>query len=224
MTFPGLKSLLGGTTAALCGAENPTGGSRSASNRSAENGTTSGSGSESTGRRQSGDDKVSLSSEVPLLQKLEARDRKVRQDEAAHVAVADQFAGAPTYTCQRGPDGKACAIGGEVSLDIAEVAGVLEATLQKAETIRVAALAPAQPSGQDRKVAARAAGMATEARQEMVAESKSDVENDAQADSVLTGETASDDHSAVTSSFLSTSVSTHRPLDIHACNEDAFLF
>ena len=215
MTFPGLKSLFSGTNP-VSGVENSTGGNRSASTRSAGDGTASGSGSESAGRRLSGDDKVSLSSEAQMLQKLAARDREVRQHEAAHVAIAGQFAGAPTYTYQRGPDGKAYAIGGEVSLDIAKVAGDPEATLQKAETIHAAALAPAQPSGQDRKVAARAAGMAAEARQELVAESKPDVANDAHSDPVLTGEPASEDYSAETSASPATAASMHRPLDIHA--------
>ncbi|MGD8593288.1 MAG: putative metalloprotease CJM1_0395 family protein, partial [Gammaproteobacteria bacterium] len=42
-----------------------------------------------------------------------------------------------------------------------------QATLIKANQIRAAALAPAEPSGQDRKVAAQASQMAADARAEM---------------------------------------------------------
>ena len=215
MTFPGLKSLFSGTNPAI-GAETSSVGNRTVSSRGAGSETDSGNNAENTAGRPPGDDKVSLSPEAQMLQKLAARDREVRQHEAAHVAAAGQYAGSPTYTYQRGPDGKAYAIGGEVSLDIAEVAGDPEATLQKAETIRTAALAPAQPSGQDRKVASRASGMAAKARQEMVEESKSNVGNEEQSDPVLTDESSSDDHSAATSSSPATAVSMHRPLDIHA--------
>ena len=66
----------------------------------------------------------------------------------------------------RGPDGRLYAVGGEVSID-ASAANTPEATLAKAEIIRRAALAPADPSAQDRAVAAQAVKMATEARAEI---------------------------------------------------------
>jgi hypothetical protein len=47
------------------------------------------------------------------------------------------------------------------------VAGDPNATLQKAQQIQAAALAPTQPSSQDRIVAARAAKMAIEAKAEI---------------------------------------------------------
>lgn len=108
--------------------------------------------------------------EQKQLRELQRRDQEVRAHEAAHKAVAGQLArGATTYSYQRGPDGQLYAVGGEVSIDTNAVSNDPEATLQKAEQIRAAALAPAQPSGQDLAVASAAAAMAAEARAELAA-------------------------------------------------------
>ena len=108
--------------------------------------------------------------EKMIIDQLKARDREVRNHEAAHAAVGGQYAGSPSYTFQQGPDGKKYAVGGEVSIDVSKVANDPQATLQKAEIVRAAALAPAQPSAQDRQVAAQASQMATEAKQEIARE------------------------------------------------------
>jgi hypothetical protein len=65
------------------------------------------------------------------------------------------------------------ATGGEVSIDTSKASSP-EATLAKAERIRRAALAPAQPSAQDRAIAAQAARMAMQARQEIAAQQRSE--------------------------------------------------
>lgn len=107
--------------------------------------------------------------ERKALQELKSIDREVRAHEAAHKAAAGGLTkGAATFSYQRGSDGQQYAIGGEVSIDVSEVAGDPQATLQKANTILSAALAPAQPSSQDHAVAAMAAQMAAEARMEML--------------------------------------------------------
>lgn len=100
---------------------------------------------------------------------LAARDREVRAHERAHAAVGGQYAGAPRYEFERGPDGVSYAISGEVSIDTSKGATPQE-TLQKAQTIRRAALAPAEPSPQDRRVAAQASQMEAEALREISAE------------------------------------------------------
>jgi hypothetical protein len=64
------------------------------------------------------------------------------------------------------------AVGGEVPIDVSPVPANPQATLQKAEAIQRAALAPAEPSGQDRQVAARAAALALTARQELARQSQ----------------------------------------------------
>jgi len=102
------------------------------------------------------------------LQKLRSRDQEVRAHEAAHKAAAGQYAnGAASFTYQRGPNGQLYATGGEVGINTSVVKGDPEATVQKANQIRAAALAPAQPSSQDLAVASAAAVMATEARAEI---------------------------------------------------------
>jgi len=106
--------------------------------------------------------------DLQQIQKLKARDREVRAHEAAHVAAgAGIVRGGTSFTYQRGPDGVQYAIGGEVQIDTSKVTGDPQATVRKAERIRAAALAPAQPSSADRAIAARAAQMAIEARAEI---------------------------------------------------------
>ena len=98
---------------------------------------------------------------------LKARDREVRAHERAHQAAGGQYAGAASYTFERGPDGRAYAVGGEVPIDASEIKGDPEATIEKMEQVKAAALAPAEPSGQDRKVAAMADAKAAQARAEL---------------------------------------------------------
>lgn len=98
---------------------------------------------------------------------LKERDREVRAHEMAHVAAgAGLVTRGASYTYQTGPDGQSYAIGGEVGIDTSP-GRTPEETLAKAERIRAAALAPAEPSGQDRQVAAQASRMAVDARLEI---------------------------------------------------------
>lgn len=111
-------------------------------------------------------------SEQQQVEALRAGDREVRAHEAAHKAVAGNLArGSATFSYQQGPDGRRYAVSGEVSIDTSPVAGDPQATLQKAQTIRAAALAPAQPSNQDRAVAAKATQMAAKTRAELASQS-----------------------------------------------------
>ncbi len=108
-----------------------------------------------------------VEAQAALLQ-LAQRDREVRAHEQAHVMAAGPYArGGPTYTFQRGPDGRLYAVGGEVAIDTAPVAGDPEATLRKAQQVKAAALAPPEPSSQDRAVASAAARMASAAQAEI---------------------------------------------------------
>ncbi|MBN1140945.1 MAG: hypothetical protein JXB25_03985 [Deltaproteobacteria bacterium] len=136
--------------------------------------TATGSGAETeTGRggASSVQDQVTLSPEArQKIQELANRDREVRTHEAAHAAVGGPYAGAPRYSYQQGPDGRRYAVGGEVDIDTAKIPGDPKQTLAKAETIRRAALAPANPSAADRAIAAKAVRMAAEARSEITAE------------------------------------------------------
>jgi len=125
--------------------------------------------------KSSGENTTELSEQdIQQLQKLKSRDQVVRAHEAAHIAAGSGLIqGGASFSFQRGPDGVQYAIGGEVKIDASKVTGDPEATLQKAERIQAAALAPAQPSTQDRNVAAKAAQMAIEARAEINSEEAS---------------------------------------------------
>ncbi len=103
--------------------------------------------------------------EKEVVEKLKARDQEVRRHEAAHAAAGGSFAGAPTFSYQQGPDGKRYAVGGEVSIDLSP-GSTPEETARKADQIRAAALAPADPSGQDQAVAAAAVQMKAQAQAE----------------------------------------------------------
>jgi hypothetical protein len=142
--------------------------------------TTSSPLSTSQGQRVAGvTSKSGLSSDEELtdqeksqLRELKARDREVRAHEQAHIAAGGRYVrGGASYTFQRGPDGKQYAIGGEVKIDVSKKRDP-EATLEKAQQIQRAALAPAQPSTTDRAIAAKAAQMAVEARAEIAQEKR----------------------------------------------------
>ena len=103
------------------------------------------------------------------LESLRQRDQEVRLHEQAHLLAAGPYAkGAPSYTYQTGPDGQRYAVGGEVPIDLSAVPGDPQATLQKALTIRRAALAPTDPSETDQAVAAQATALAAQAQQKLL--------------------------------------------------------
>ena len=105
--------------------------------------------------------------ELSQLRLLKNRDREVRAHEQAHASVGGPYAGAPNYQYTKGPDGQQYASSGHVNIDSSKIAGDPEATLQKALQLKRAALAPAQPSQQDRRVAANAQQLAIEARADL---------------------------------------------------------
>lgn len=99
-----------------------------------------------------------------VISELSKRDREVRTHEQAHASVGGQYASAPSYEMTEGPDGREYAVGGHVTIDTSPVADDPEATLDKSQIVERAALAPAQPSEQDLKVASEARAMGNEAR------------------------------------------------------------
>ncbi|MEA3544239.1 MAG: putative metalloprotease CJM1_0395 family protein [Thermodesulfobacteriota bacterium] len=122
-------------------------------------------------------DSVELSREAQEIRELQVRDREVRAHEAAHAAAGGVYAGAPTYAFKRGPDGQSYAVSGAVSIDISPIKGDPQATLQKAQQVRTAALAPAEPSAQDMRVAQKAQSMAAAARMEISQEVTQDLKS-----------------------------------------------
>ena len=104
-----------------------------------------------------------------VVSQLAQRDQQVRTHEAAHVAAGGMYVrGGARFSYTTGPDGRAYATGGEVSIDRSAVPGDPAATIQKLRQVQRAALAPADPSPQDRSVAAGAAMSITQAQMELV--------------------------------------------------------
>jgi len=100
------------------------------------------------------------------IQKLAQIDQRVRAHELAHMAVGGQYAGAPSYSYVVGPDGKLYAVAGEVPIDLSEEP-TPEATVNKMRQVIAAALAPADPSPQDYRVAAIASQKLMKALQKL---------------------------------------------------------
>ena len=122
---------------------------------------------------------------------LEVIDTKVRAHELAHLAAAGSYAtGGASFQYAKGPDGKQYAVAGEVGIDTGKESSP-EATISKMQTVRAAALAPADPSPQDQKVAARASLVIAEASQELqmvrLEQVKGKAGDTAKAEAVLAG-------------------------------------
>jgi hypothetical protein len=105
--------------------------------------------------------------EKEAVEKLEDRDQEVKSHEQAHQIAGGNLVRGKNFSYTTGPDGKRYAIGGEVQIDISEVPNDPEATIQKMQQVKRAALAPSDPSMQDRAVAARAAQIEAKARSEL---------------------------------------------------------
>lgn len=108
--------------------------------------------------------------ELDVISELSARDAEVRTHEQQHQAVGGQHAGAATFSYTTGPDGVQYAVSGEVGIDVAPVANDPQATIDKMRTVRAAALAPSEPSPQDRAVAAEATRIMLQAQAELAQE------------------------------------------------------
>lgn len=103
---------------------------------------------------------------------LKQTDRRVRAHEMAHVAAGGSLVkSGANFNYETGPDGQRYAVGGEVAID-ASPGRSPEETIDKATRIKAAALAPADPSPQDRQVAALAARMALQASIERTIQQK----------------------------------------------------
>ncbi|MCI7014012.1 MAG: hypothetical protein MR878_01320 [Campylobacter sp.] len=146
------------------GVENNTGNSSGDKTSNAENNTQN--NDKNAGQKNIGE----LSREEQrIVTELQAADTNVRAHEAAHMAAGGGLTSPASYTYERGPDNKMYAVAGEVGISTSE-GNTPQESLNKAQTIRRAALAPADPSPQDLKVAAQAASMEMSARAEILQE------------------------------------------------------
>lgn len=133
---------------------------------------------ESESKQQVQNQEQQQKQDLELVRSLSQRDSEVHAHENAHSAVGGQYAGSANYTYQQGPDGVSYAVGGEVPIDVGAIPGNPAATLEKMQLVQRAALAPADPSSQDRKIAALAAQQAGQARAELVSESRGSSSSD----------------------------------------------
>lgn len=106
-----------------------------------------------------------------IINQLKTIEKKVIAHEMAHKSVGGELAGPVNYKYAVGPDGKRYIVGGEVPIKIRK-GKTPEETIKIAQKIKAAALAPANPSPQDLKVAAQASLMEIKARMEMQAHNK----------------------------------------------------
>ncbi len=121
---------------------------------------------ESAGKENAEQQQQEQRAEQQEIAELKQRDAEVRSHEQAHAAAGGQYASAPKYEYERGPDGRRYVVDGEVSIDISEES-TPEETIRKAQQVKAAALAPAEPSAQDLRVANEATQIALEARSEI---------------------------------------------------------
>ena len=134
-----------------------------ASEQSRRNGQTSSQGDDAS----SEEEKKKAQQEEKVVQDLKKRDAEVRTHEQAHKTAGGQYAGSPAFEMTKGPDGQSYATGGHVNIDISAIPDDPQATLNKMMQIKSAALAPAEPSAQDLKAAAKADMVAAAARSEL---------------------------------------------------------
>ncbi|MFH2091082.1 MAG: putative metalloprotease CJM1_0395 family protein [Pseudomonadota bacterium] len=107
--------------------------------------------------------------QVRVLDQLQQIDAQVRRHEMAHIAAGGRYiTSGATFSYQKGPDGRNYAVGGEVGIDSSPVPGDPQATIQKMRQVKNAALAPADPSSQDMKVASQATSNLSKALSELM--------------------------------------------------------
>ena len=164
--------------------------------------------------------------EVDQLRRI---DRQVRRHEQAHKAAGGRFAGAISYDYSQGPDGRRYAVGGEVGIDVSKEADPA-ATIAKMRQVKAAASAPADPSAQDRAVAASASRLEMEARNELARENKERGVKPASGQEPSSAANADHDGKSMAKpaepsrrygtssaiSFMSLDLHSYRPLDVTA--------
>lgn len=168
--------------------------------------------------------------EQQQVQELKSRDQEVKTHEQAHATVAGRYASAPSYSYELGPDGKQYAVGGEVQIDIAPVAGDPQATVQKMQQVRAAALAPAEPSAADRRIAAEAAQRQIQAQAELVQQNSVLTQNatatsdSSEQNAVVGNEYSSTDSSAESSGFAAQVAQTDISYRVSESDSSAIIY
>lgn len=117
------------------------------------------------------------SEEQKKIEELKKIDAKVKAHELAHQAAAGELFRGKSFKYVTGPDGKQYAVGGEVSIDITPDPENPQKTIQKMQKARRAALAPADPSSTDLKIASETLKIEAEARRKLNEEKNNELKN-----------------------------------------------
>lgn len=138
--------------------------------KGAEGGAVPGTGSPGEKSAIGSDKKLDDPQVQAVVAKLKSTEDKVKAHEAAHKAAGGTMTGPISYSYTRGPDGKNYVTGGEVPIKISS-GKTPEETIARMQQVVQAALAPSDPSPQDRAVAAQASAMEQQARTEKTSSS-----------------------------------------------------
>jgi hypothetical protein len=121
-------------------------------------------------KKQNPDD--SASNKQKAVEELKSRDKEVRNHEAAHSTNPELIKiGSAQFDYTIGPDGKAYATGGKITLSTGN-SKTPEEALSKAEALKKASMAPGEPSSQDFQALNAAVAMEFEARNQIYSERK----------------------------------------------------
>lgn len=121
-------------------------------------------------KQQNPDDPAS--NKQKTIDELKSRDKEVRTHEAAHTTNPELIKiGSAQFDYTIGPDGKAYATGGKVTLSTGN-SKTPEEALSKAEALKKASMAPGEPSPQDSQALNSAVAMEFEARNRIYSDRK----------------------------------------------------
>lgn len=112
---------------------------------------------------------------VQTVRELQRIETSVQAHEAAHMAAGGSLAGGASYGYTQGPDGKMYITSGEVPISMPSSDDPNQ-NIAYARQVAAAAMAPADPSPQDYKVAAQAAQMEMRARMDLSAKNAEEMQ------------------------------------------------
>lgn len=117
------------------------------------------------------------------IRELQQTEQNVRAHEQAHMSVGGAVAGSASFTYAEGPDGKRYVTGGEVPIN-PPAASSTEDTIAILEQVKRAALAPADPSPQDLRVAASVTAQLQQVKAQKVKGDETSSETEDQVESI----------------------------------------
>lgn len=119
--------------------------------------------------------KIQANPQDRYIMELSMNEKRVIAHEQAHKSAGGELAGAAHYSYTTGPDGRRYITGGEVSISIPATDDKKEA-VRMLERVKAAALAPADPSPQDIRVASSASAKEMRVQAEIAKEQVGNME------------------------------------------------